>query len=557
MPTEELGPVLAAAIAAAQPGAVIELETGTYTGQFTILDKVDLTLRARRGAHVVLTHRDPRFAAPNQLWSPVEGARDLYRTTEGVGSSIYRQNGDRILYAKTRSHLDQLIADGIPSAFRETGETLLYLSGDDPRTTPLWVSETDASVVTCDSSPRLRLEGLDIRFGGAVGIEIKHGCDGAVIEGVSIYGGRDGIRVKDGLSQQVTVRRSWIANHIDRRWFWRDIKGNLPIEGSAVLVPGIGQRVEENVIQGWFNGVQTFCFVETCPAVDPLVRRNLIVDILDDAIEMDGVTVRGEVSENLIRDVFMGFSFAPRLVRTPGEDTRIHHNTVKVTRTPLFDRDQGSIGRPSLTKFNGGRARDLLFEHNTVVGDGHLARGAPTGSLDYPIHVRWLRNILVSRKGPLVRDTGSPSDGNLFEGNVYSLGEPTGFAYENWALPAGQTSDHATLAAARASDAGRAAGWESQGFEALPEFALPGEPSSLRQGSRAAGRGAFAVAPLRVDSTIELPTGWTLVRGAGFESTGSGLGVENPIVVSSTTAFARSRDLPPAPPLLIDVQIVP
>ncbi len=550
--------MLAAALEAAQPGAVIELETGTYTGQFPILHKPDLTLRARRGAHVVLTHRDPRFAAPNQLWSPVAGAPGLYRTTEGVGSSIYRLNGNRILYAKTRAHLDQLIADGIPSALREAGDTLLYLSGDDPRTTPLWVSATDASVVTCDESPRLRLEGLDIRFGGAVGIDVKHGCDGMVIEGVSIYGGRDGVRVKDGLSQHVTVRHSWIANHIDRRWFWKDVKLNLPVEGSGVLVPGIGQRVEENVIQGWFNGVGTFCFAETCPAVDPLVRRNLIVDILDDAIEMDGVTVRGEVSENLIRDVFMGFSFAPRQVRTPGEDTWIHHNTVKVTRTPFFDRDDGSIGRPSLTKFNGARARDLLFEHNTAVGEANLARGAPSGSLDYPIHVRWLRNILVSRKGPLVRQTGSPADGNLFEGNVYALGEPTGNAYQNWALPAGQTSDHATLAAARASAAGRAAGWEAQGFEAVPQFVLEGEPSSLREGSPAEGRGAFERAPLRVDSITELPTGWIVVRGAGFESTGSGLGVESPIVVSSTTAFARvDEDLPPAPPQLIDVQIVP
>src|SRR5262245_18158958 len=217
MPPEERGPVLVAALQAAQPGAVIELETGTYTGQFPIVGKPNLTLRAKPGAHVVLTHRDPRFAAVNQLWVPIAGTPGQYLTTEGVGSSIYRRNGDRILYAKSRAHFEQLIADGIPSALREAGNTLLYLSGDDPRTTPLWVSATDASVVTCEESPRRRLVGLDTRFGGAVGIDVKHGCDVMLIEGVSVYGGRDGIRVKDGLSSHVTVRRSWIANHIDRR----------------------------------------------------------------------------------------------------------------------------------------------------------------------------------------------------------------------------------------------------------------------------------------------------------------------------------------------------
>lgn len=556
MPPNERGAELSAAIAAATPGTLIELETGTYTGRFVVAQKPDVTIRAKAGAHVVLTHRDPRFAGPNTLWTPIPGS-SVYRIPEVIGSSIYRLTGERILYGKTLQHFGELVADGIPSAFRTSTETLLYLSGEDPRRTPLWVSADDGPVLACDHSARLRLEGLDVRFGGAVGINLEAGCDGSVIDAVSVYGGRDGIRLKDGLSSGVTVRRSWIANHIDRRWFYRDVKGNPIIEGSALQLPGIGQVAEENVIQGWFNGIATFCFVPTCAAVDPALRRNLIEDILDDAVELDGVTVRGEVAENLIRNAFVGFSFAPRQVRAPGEDTRVHHNAVQTTRRTLNDRD-GSVLRPSLTKFNGAAARDLVFDHNTAVGEGDLARGAPSGTgVEYPIRVRWFANVLVSRSGPLVRHTGSPADGNLFESNAYFLREPAPNAFTNWALPLGEHSSHATLAAARSSPAGQAAGWEAFGIEADPLLARADEPSSLRAGSPAQGRGAFEPAPRRVDATVRLPTGWVLVRGVGFDSDGRGLGILDPIVVSSTTAFGRDPDPVPAPPRLISVDVVP
>jgi hypothetical protein len=552
MPPNERGAQLSAAIAAAQPGAVIELETGTYTGTFSIDGKPDLTIRAAPGAHAVLTLRDPRFAAPGAPWSPVQGRAGVYRATEVLGGSIYREGGERVIHAKDRAHFDVLVADEIPAAHRGTGETLIYLGGEDPRTLPLWISKTDQAVISCQKSPRLRLEGLDIRFGGAQGIDFRAGCDGSVVDGVSIYGGRDAVRVKDGSSSHVTVRRSWLVNHIDPRWYYRDVKGNAVMEGSGILLPGPHQVVEENILQGWFNGICMVC-TSLCDTVDPVIRRNLLDGILDDAVELDGVVVRGEVAENLIRDAFVVFSFAPRLVRTPGEDTWIHHNAVAATRTPLFDRaTPGVPARGQGTKFNSHpvvdgvptAARDLLFESNTFVCDAECARGAPSGQRAYPSRIRWIGNILVSRLGPIVRHTGAPADGNLFERNFYA----GGFFAENWAVPFnGRRVRYRTLAAARGSAPGVAAAWEAQGGQGDPQFVLPGEPSSLRAGSPAEGRGAFERAPLRVDATVRLPTGWILLRGAGFESDGRGLGVVQPIVVSSSTAFAREVVEPQAP----------
>lgn len=502
----------------------------------------------------MLTLRDARFAVPNELWTLVSDG--IYRTTQPVGWDIHRLNGQRIVWAKDRTHFDTIMADQVPVAFRGTGETLIYLGGDDPRT-GLWISSSDAAVLACTNSPRLHLEGIDIRFGGAVGINFAIGCDDSVIDGVTIFGGRDGVRAKDALSKHIIVRRSWIVNDIDDRWWWRDVKGNTPVEGTGLTLPGVNQVVEDNVIEGWMNGVGTVCNLANCPAVDPIIRRNLIRNILDDAIEMDGITVRGEVSENLILNTFVGFSFAPRLVQTPGEDTWIHHNAVQATRVPPFDRAIQPLGTPSLTKFNGGAARDLLFEHNTAVGEGNMIRGAPSGGgVLYPIHVRWFDNIIVSRVGPLVRHTGAVADGNSYDGNVYSLAVAAGNAFQNWTLPLGQTNAFATLAQAKASAVGQAAGWEARGLELDPQLLLPGQPSSLKVGSPAEGRGAFQRSALRVDSVTLLPTGWILVRGQGFQSRDQGLGLRDPIVVSNTTAFAREFDKLEAPTILgVEIEV--
>jgi hypothetical protein len=425
-------------------------------------------------------------------------------------------------------------------------------------------------VIACDRSPRLRLEGLDVRFGGAVGINFGAGCDGSVVDGVTIYGGRDGVRAKDGVSSGITVRHSWIVNSNVRRWYYRDVKGNPIIEGSALFLPGKNQRAEANIVQGWFNGISTFCFAPTCTSVDAAFQRNLIQDILDDAIELDGVTVRGEVAENLVLDTLIGFSFSPRQVQTPGEDTRVHHNAIQSTRVPPMDRPTATtpatLGHPQGTKFNSHpvvdgvptAARDLLFENNTWVCDSECARGAPTAQQAYPSRVRWLRNVFVSRIGPIVREAGGPAEGNGFETNAYFLTDPGGNLAYNWAQPYdGTRTIYKSLAEARSSPKGIAAGWEAQGVQADPLLSRPGEPSSLRTGSPAAGRGAFERVPLRIDQTLRLATGWILVRGAGFESSGLGLGLSAPIVVSSTTAFGRDLDPPPAPPHMLSVETVP
>jgi parallel beta helix pectate lyase-like protein len=380
-------------------------------------------------------------------------------------------------------------------------------------------------VLACSNSARLKIQGLDIRFGGAVGINAV-ACEDLVIEENTIYGGRDGVRLKNGDSPRAVVRRNWIVNHIDRRWWYRDMKGNVAFEGSGIAAPGDHVRIEENIVQSWFNGIGTFLATGT---VDPLIRGNWIVDILDDAIEMDGVCVRGEVAENLIEDAFVGFSFAPRQVQTAGEDTWVHHNTVYATRKEHFDRNLGACsddfvgpgcGYPSGTKFNPGAPQDLVFEHNTIIAWKHAVRGAPSGGPP-PVHVRWYDNVLISEVAPTVRETGLVTGQNDYQRNVYQLKTPASNMFQLW----NGTSSFSSLAKARV---------------AAPEWEIEG-----REGTDVTGRGAFEPAvPLRVDSRIPLATGWVLVRGAGF--------VPGPGVVSSTTAF---EDPPPGPPTLLSVEV--
>jgi hypothetical protein len=549
-------PTLGAAILAAQPHDRIELGTGTYVGPFVVSHRPDLTLRAAPQAHAVLTLRDARFAVPNGLWVPLEGVARVWRSGAPVGMSIHRGDGRRILWAKDRAHFDELRRLGIAVALREAGRTLLFLEGDDPRTTPLLVSASDAAVITCDQSPRLRLEALDVRFGGAQGIDLRAGCDGAVVDGVSVYGGRDGIRIKHGFSQRVTLRRSWIVNHLDPRWFWRDVKANLLMEGIAVALGGNAQLLEDSVIEGWFNGVGTPC--PGCRNADTIVRRCLLRGILDDAFELDGLLVRGQFYENRVVDAFVGVSFDPRFSE-PGQPTRLYRNWFETTRRPPFDRALHTVGRPSFTKLQPSLAADgtvappgdVDFYQNTLIGDAEIAKGAPhTGSPGYPVRMRWRNNMMISRAGPIVRHTGSPVDGNVFEGNLYAQLE-AGPMFQNWALPAGYNLVHDSLDAARRSLAGRAAGWEARGVQgiALSMDSAPPLPSGWPDSVPLIGgrdRGALEAGPLRVDRVDMAPTGWLHMRGQGFAPgiaiPYQGAPLADLVVLSSTAALGRPKD---------------
>lgn len=548
MPATERGPALAAALA---KGGVIDLEEGTYTGAF-VIGKSDTVLRAKPGARVVLTLRDPRFAAPNALWQPIAGEPDTYTTPELVGLGVHRLKGERVLFANDAAGFDYQRSQGVPVILRSGGATKLYLGGDDPRAVPLWVSAGDAAVLACGNAARVRIEGLDIRNGGAVGINAA-ACPDLAIEGNRIFGGRDGIRLKNGDSPRARIAGNWIVNHVDRRWWYRpDAKRNAAVEGSCIAAPGDHVAIEENVCEGWFNGIG-MAPIAGQATIDPLIRGNLVRDIMDDAFELDGRVVRGKISGNLVLDAYVGFSLADR-ENPSGEEIEIHHNAVAADRIELGDRSLGACsGPPSwtgpacmfpmATKFNGAAASEIDFHHNTIVGFANAWRGSPSGGVP-PVRTRVHSNLFYSAVAPLIRITGTAEQGNDWQGNAFHVVVGGANVFAGWA---GQSSSYGTLATAKASPGGVAAGWEASGVQGDPLFVIGGQPSSLRAGSPAEGRGAFERAPLRVDELVELPTGWILARGAGFESDGRGLGLVDPIVVSSSTALARERMLLAAP----------
>lgn len=513
---------LAFAVQQAEPGDVIELGTGTYVGSVTVAGHPGLTIRAAPGGRPVLTTREP---VPD--WAPIEGAAGHYRVPRVLGAQIYRASGVRVMVAKDRAHFDSLVGRGIAAALRGT-DTILYLEGADPRSEALVVSRDDRPAIACDRAAGLKLEGLRILVAGQQGVDLRD-CDDASIDGLTIFGANVGVRAKNGTSDRLAVRHSWIVDAPDPRWTYRDVKGNAAMEGSGLAIPGDHIVAEENVIAGTFNGIGVVC--PDCSTVEPRIVGNYLRHIGDDAFEFDGLVIGGELAGNLALHVFVGFSFAPRLVGSPARDTWVHHNAMQSTFEYPPEPD-GTLIRPAMTKFNGGAAQWLLFQRNTLTGEGDIARGAPSGSGNqYPHDVRWLANQIDSRTGPLVRHTGPPEDGNLFEHNCYRLQEPTPNAFQNWALPLGQTSAHVSLEAARSSVAGKAAGWEREGVQS----ADPLVPTAYC--------GAFEPAAVRIDRVEELPTGWILVRGAGFTPDGAGL-PKGAIVVSSDTAFARAAQRP-------------
>ena len=464
LPAPERGPELVAAIASAQAGAVLELEGGTYTapvGGFRAADRPGIVLRAAPGARVVLV---PGRASP--AWTPVEGAPGVYRTPGQLGSGIYRSDGRWTIYARDRALFDSIAADGIDVALRGPGETLISLGGDDPRElgAELYVGAAEAATLVCDRSQGLRLEGLEFRHAGGEAVLLRAGCDRAEIVDNDFRGGRFAVRAFDPQLQDVVLERNRVVGPVRHpKQCYRDEKGTPLIEGGAFSLPGIRPVIRGNTIRSVFDGIGLFC--RGCSTVDPLIEANDLEDVRDDAFELDGAIVRGLVQRNRVRRAFVGISASPRVSPT-GEDLVIRGNALESAQVwGCFDRTGATTGSTNVTKFNGAPAVDMLFEGNSLHGEGHVIRGAVAAGGPYPMRVRWIGNLIHSRFGPLVRFPGLAADGNVLEGNTYVLGTPTGAAFIAWNQAPGSPVNFPSLELARASAAGQSAGWESEGAQ--------------------------------------------------------------------------------------------
>ncbi len=545
IPTQERGSELTAAITAATSGTTIQLQTGRYTGSFSITGKTNLTIQPRPGAYVVITNRDTRFLVPNALWSTT-ATPHVYSIGEVIGLTMWF-GAFKICVAKDQTHFDQLVAAGIRCALRLASSTLIYLEGMDPRITPLHISNGDTPVFKGTDCDGLTFRKLCIFFGGAQGIDFDDDlpCSNVLVEECTILGARDGTRNKDNAGTGHTFRRNWVVSYNDPRWYYRDVKGNVNMEGTGIGAGGTDQTVEENIVEGWHNGIGMGTTADTI-TTNGIIRRNFIRDCQDDAIELDGnfnKGAAGEVTENLLLDGFVWLSFSPR---QPDEDVAIpvSFNTAQCIRAPFEDRDTPGVqvfGQG--TKFNshpaGTACKRVTMTFNTVFAYSDTFRLAPASQDTYPSTIIATDNIICGVTGPLVRNTGSHLAGNSFQRNCYFMQSGSEFS-RNFAADFGGSVSYATLALAKAGPEVSAAGWEVAGIQANPQFVVPNVPGSLRPGSPAEGKGAWLRTPVTVTSRTVLETGWILVRGTGFDSTGAGLGLEDPIVVSSTTAFARS-----------------
>ena len=546
-PSNELGSTLTAAIAAAAPGATISLATGTYTGNFTITSKTNLTIQRAAGAYVVITSRDPRFSTvPNSLWTP-QGAPNVWTIAEVIGVTVWRTDGRKILIAEDAAKFATIVAAGVQCVLREGASTRIYLEGADPNTTPLYVSNGDGACIAAIGSTGLTLRGLNIWFGGAQGVNFDDGspCHNATIEECTIVGGKDAIRNKNGAGSDMLYRRNWLCSYNDPRWYYRDQKGNSSMEGSAIASGGTNQTGEENFIQGWFNGIGMGP-AGAATSTNPIIRRNFMVDLNDDAFELDAkvdVGASGQITENRVREGFVGFSFSPRQFNSAATFP-CSYNTLECMKAPLEDRAiPGSQFFGQGTKLNshplGTAARYLTFTFNSVYAFNDTFRWAPASQDTFPSDCIATDNVICGLFGPLVRNTGSASAGNSFQRNFYYMKNAGEFC-RNWAVDFGGSNTAATLAAALALPALITAGWDLTAVQANPQFVETDVPGSVALGSPAATRGAWLQnRTFRMDSATELATGWILIRGDGFDSVGTGLPFTELFVASMTTAFAR------------------
>ena len=613
------------AVDAALPGDRVVIGPGRFHGSVVIHAKRGDRTRtielagARRG-RTELTLADVRAEkTPNDVWSPAPdvGPR-VFVARAPLYAPAFRADGRRLLQPRTKGLLTgtrrgdfvALASLDLDVMLREDDgaggtRTLVHLRGGaDPRRVPLHAPAEPGAIVAIHDSAHVRVRDLILRYGGAQGIDIRRSSH-VQIEDVRVVGGRDGIRVKHGGAEDVTIRRCVVQNALDPRWFWRDVK-NGPDEGSGIAISGPRSLVESSRIEGWFNGINAVCIpARGCDADGArglVIRRNTIGHILDDAVELDGFQADARVYENHVFDAFIGISLDPRLVLSADDVSYVYRNRFVVTRAPPFERDasalaRGEVGRPSFSKLHPAEIgpspselrgpRAMRFYHNTIVSRFDVIKGSPGAPHKaYPEDFVWLDNIFVSIEGPVVRRSGEAHAGNQIDGNLYHLATSARESrlIVDWNVPPGaRRNAFRTLDEARSSPAGQASGWEEHGIEADPGLALdqisapgrapprlilpatspardaaialpPGLPDSLRIADGAADLGAVELGVPLALLAIEPPEGRAgggehrVIVGDGFDDETrviiGGQEVEDVLYVSPTTLFVAA---PPAP----------
>ncbi len=298
--------------------------------------------------------------------------------------------------------------------------------------------------IQVDTANDVQVDGFEVRYFNRVGIELRDAVRSWVTRNV-IHHCNDGVIIRRPLARENYVGGNSVRDTSVYTWPWDSVKAHTP-EASAVTVGGgQGNVVENNRLEGTFNGVYVGEFTDPSEAIaaDTDVYDNVLSRHGDDGVEPEGACVNVRFWNNRMTDVFNGVSVSP--IRT---------GPLWVVRTVVAGFTAHAI------KMNNGPQGWMLVYHMTGVPN-------PTAANAQAIEPALPFSHFISRN-------------NVFVGNRYSiemnfggtLGAAVDLDYDllHTTLAANPLIKWLNIRYTTLADFTRATGYESHGVSGAPMF---------------------------------------------------------------------------------------
>lgn len=445
------------ALDSAEPGDVVELSGGIYHENIRFpksgTPDAPITLRGREGEKVIIDGAEPGLqSSPKGRWKRVEEDGTVYFTTElpldsglpGVNTWISRHGFrgnhacDKLIasYATLQALKDAPRGEG---SFRDAKQVYVRLERDeDPNQIGLSVG-TAYAIVDLAGKSHIRLENLDLRNGGMVGIRLggKESYEDIGIEDVVVRNCWTGIQSEgegDAIGKKVRIARARVLNGVPDSWEWHGgyIHGvgtyetaryEGPWQGTGISLENLeDSELYDSLVLGQWDGLKI-------RRNRVRVHHNTLGHILDDGIELESpFSANIEFYNNHIYDAWTGISVTSN---TPGP-IYVYRNLVETTRiqramNPLAQSNGFSI--KSGHDF-AGKAENIKFYHNTFYANSYNVWEKTAD----PEPDRWkgydfVNNIFFSHspKANIVFRGESESQSgaeNHWESNLYNIDRP-------------------------------------------------------------------------------------------------------------------------------------
>ena len=384
----------------ATPGTTVLVGKGTYwqmvEGTKHGTAEAPITIRGEKGARIFGSEAD---LAAGKGWKHEGGV--LYSTRiKPVRRRVVAHEKSGRLY--DYDDLSQLKAETfrstkepgkiykIKGGWTQAGDTLYVILPDhgDPRTGGVHVSVRE-SCIRLTGSSHVTIEGFELAYAGeSYGSCLSFDrCSNIWVHHNHIHHFRKrGVAFHEIEGGDSLVEYNTITDFPVGEWPWRAVKSHDAEDSAISFRTGRGCVARYNLVDNLFNGIDASSF---------FVSGNLIRNIGDDAVEIDGHAINHRIYHNVISNTNMAFSISP--LRTG--PIYVVRNTVRNYKRYVWKAQNGVVGHVFLYHNSIWADKDTIDPARLrVINTSRLANANITGRNN----MFWAYNYMLRQQGWLI-----------------------------------------------------------------------------------------------------------------------------------------------------------